>query len=49
MVVLIIIIVMYNLKTKDLLKQVNKISFADDPNKKNKSENLLLDEQNEMT
>ena len=47
-VVLIIIIVMYNLKTKDLLKQVNKISFADDPNKKSKTENLLLDDQNEM-
>ena len=48
-VVLIVIIVIYNLKTKDLLKQVNKISFADDPNKKSKSENLLLDDQNEMS
>ena len=48
-VVLIVIIVIYNLKTKDLLKQVNKISFADDPNKKTKNENLLLDDQNEMT
>ena len=43
LVVLVIIVVFYHCKSKDLLEQVNKISFAQD-DKKDKNENLLLDE-----
>ena len=43
LVALVVIILIYNRKTKDLLQQVNKISFADGDTK-DKAENLLLDD-----
>ena len=48
-VVLIIVIVRYNSKNKDLLSQVNKISFVQSEAAENKDDaNLLLDNQNEL-
>jgi len=48
-VVLIIVIVRYNSKNKDLLSQVNKISFVQSNAAENKDDaNLLLDNQNEL-
>jgi len=48
-VVLIIVIVRYNSKNKDLLSQVNKISFVQSGATENKDDaNLLLDNQNEL-
>ena len=46
LIVLIIFVVYYHSRSKDLLEQVNKISFAQD-DKKGKNENLLL-EENEL-
>ena len=45
LIILIVIVVLYNSKTKDLLENVNKISFADGDDKKDKNENLLLDNE----
>ena len=49
-VVLIIVIVRYNSKNKDLLSQVNKISFVQSGATENNKDdaNLLLDNQNEL-
>ena len=48
-IVLIIVIVRYNSKNKDLLSQVNKISFVQSEATENKDDaNLLLDNQNEL-
>ena len=43
LIALVFIIFIYNRKTKDLLQQVNKISFSD-TEAKDKNENLLLDD-----
>ena len=48
LIILVVTVLLYNRKTKDLLQQVNKISFADgDGDTKDKNENLLL-EDNEL-
>ena len=47
-VVLIVVIVMYNSKNKDLLTQVNKISFVQSGASAKDDANLLLDNQNEL-
>ena len=47
-IVLVIVIVMYNSKNKDLLSQVNKISFVQSGATGKDDANLLLDNQNEL-
>ena len=47
-VVLVVVIVMYNSKNKDLLTQVNKISFVQSGASAKDDANLLLDNQNEL-
>ena len=47
-IVLVVIIVMYNSKNKDLLNQVNKISFVQSGASGKDDANLLLDNQNEL-
>ena len=47
-VALVIVIVMYNSKNKDLLTQVNKISFVQSGASAKDDANLLLDNQNEL-
>ena len=47
-VVLIVVIVMYNSKNKDLLTQVNKISFVQSGASAKDDANLLLDNQNDL-
>ena len=47
-VVLIVVIVRYNSKNKDLLTQVNKISFVQSGASAKDDANLLLDNQNEL-
>ena len=45
MVTLIIVVIRFNLKNKDLLKQVNKTSFQQDINEEENDKNLLGDEK----
>ena len=47
-IILVIVIVMYNSKNKDLLDQVNKISFVQSGATGKDDTNLLLDNQNEL-
>ena len=47
-IILVIVIVMYNSKNKDLLDQVNKISFIQSGATGKDDTNLLLDNQNEL-
>ena len=47
-IVLVVAIVMYNSKNKDLLNQVNKISFVQSGAGGKDDGNLLLDNQNEL-
>ena len=47
-VVLVVVIVMYNSKNKDLLTQVNKISFVQSGASAKDDANLLLDNQNDL-
>ena len=48
LIVLIVIVLIYSRKTKDLLQQVNQISFAESGKKDNGGGDVLLDEQNEL-
>ena len=41
-IALIVVVMLYNRKTKDLLEKVNKISFADGDDRKDKNNNLLV-------
>ena len=46
-ITIIIIIVIYNSNKKDLLEKVNKVSFVES-DKKEKDDNLLIDDKNEL-
>lgn len=48
LIILIIVIFIYNSRNKELMEQVNKISFVQNDNKKANEENLLLDDDNEL-
>ena len=45
-IVLIVVVLLYKNKHKDLLTQVNKISFVENPNESGKGDNLLCDDEN---
>ena len=47
-IVLVIVIFSFNAKNKDLMEQVNKISFVSSGAKPKDDTNLLLDSQNEL-
>ena len=47
-IVLIVVVIMYNSKNKDLLTQVNKISFVESGAAAKEDSNLLMDNKNEL-